>query len=240
LPSGLGAPSADPGAPLTPDHDIPWLEPFPDARVGMDQRADLRLAFVAAIQLLPPRQRAVLVLRDVLDFSAAEVATQLATTVAAVNSGLQRARATLADAPGAGELREPEDPQARAVVDRYVRAFESADVSGLVRLLAEDAVLEMPPVPLWYHGRRHYEAFMIRVFAMRGTGWAVTPLTANSQPAFAAYAPGSGGPLTLHTLQVLTVRDGRVRRNVVFADERVFTLFDLPRTIPARTSHEQR
>jgi RNA polymerase sigma-70 factor, ECF subfamily len=98
LPSGLGAPSDDPGAPLTPALDIPWLQPFPDARFDTGVRADMRLALVAAMQLLAPRQRAVLVLRDVLEFSAAEVATQLETTVAAVNSALQRARVALADA----------------------------------------------------------------------------------------------------------------------------------------------
>jgi RNA polymerase sigma-70 factor (ECF subfamily) len=228
LPSGLGAASNDPDAPLTPALDVPWLEPFPDARVEVARRADLRLAFVAAVQLLPARQRAVLLLREVLGFSAAEVADQLETTVAAVNSGLQRARATLAEAPEAGDLREPDDPRARAVVDGYVRAFEAADVSGLVRLLTEDAVLEMPPVPLWYRGRVNYAAFMRRVFDMRGSGWAVTSLTANGQPTLAAYAPDPGGRLRLHTLQVLTIRGGHVARNVVFADPGVFELFDLP------------
>jgi RNA polymerase sigma-70 factor (ECF subfamily) len=234
LPSGLGAPSTDPDAPLTPALDLPWLEPFPDAPVELDRRTDLRLAFVAAIQLLPPRQRAVLLLREVLQFSAAEVATQLDTTVAAVNSGLQRARATLAETPQAPDLREPDDPQARAVLDRYMQAFEAADVPGLVRLLTEDAALEMPPVPLWYRGRENYGAFMRRVFDMRGFGWAVTPLTANSQPALAAYAPDGPGQLRLHTLQVFTIRGRRVSRNVVFADPRVFELFDLPPTAAPR------
>src|SRR6516225_9604052 len=114
LPSGLGAPSDDPQAPLTPAFDIPWLQPFPDARFDIETRADMRLALVAAMQLLPPRQRAVLVLREVLQFSAAEVAAQLGTTVPAVNSALQRARALLAEtggAGGAGEVMEPDDPE---------------------------------------------------------------------------------------------------------------------------------
>ncbi|MFJ9868302.1 RNA polymerase subunit sigma-70 [Streptomyces sp. NPDC101165] len=228
LPSGLGAPSEDPGAPLTPALDIPWLEPFPEARFDVEARTDLRLALVAALQLLPPRQRAVLVLREVLEFSAAEVAGQLETSVAAVNSALQRARAAVAGAGGAGEVTEPDDPEVRAVVQRYVRAFEAADVPALVRLLTEDAVLEMPPVPLWYRGGRDYGRFMERVFALRGTGWRVRGVAANGQPAFAAYAPAPEGGHVLHTVQVLTVTGGRVARNVVFADPRVLTAFAPP------------
>ncbi|MFG2168963.1 sigma-70 family RNA polymerase sigma factor [Micromonospora chersina] len=228
LPSGLGAPSADPEAALTPALDIPWLQPFPDARIDPDLRTDLRLALVAAMQALPARQRAVLLLREVLEFSAAEVAAQLGTTVAAVNSALQRARVALADVGDAGGITEPDDPQVRDVVQRYVRAFEAADVPALVRLLTDQAVLEMPPVPLWYRGSRDYGLFLDRVFGMRGTGWRMTTLRANGQPALAAYAPQPGGPHRLHTLQVLTVTGGRVAHNVVFADPGVFAAFDLP------------
>ncbi len=231
LPSGLGAPSEDPGAPLTPALDIPWLQPFPDGRVDVETRADMRLALVAAVQALPARQRAVLLLREVLQFSASEVATDLDMTVAAVNSALQRARAALAGVGEVAEVAEPDDPRVRAVVDRYVRAFEAADVPALVRLLTDDAVLEMPPVPLWYRGSRDYGRFMDRVFQMRGTGWVMTRLTANGQPALAAYAPQPGGGHQLHTLQVLTVTGGLVAHNVVFADPAVFTAFDLPTRI---------
>jgi RNA polymerase sigma-70 factor (ECF subfamily) len=240
LPSGLGAPGADPGAPLTPTFDIPWLQPFPDARYDTGMRADMRLALVAAMQFLPPRQRAVLVLREVLEFTAAEVAAQLGTTVPAVNSALQRARAALADGGDAGEVTEPDDPVVRAVIERYVRAFEAADVPALVRLLTDEAVLEMPPVPLWYRGRRDYGRFMRRVFETRGTGWGIRPLTANGQPAFAAYAPEPGGGHRRHTLQVFTVTGGRVARNVVFADPRVFEAFDLPTQISSGQSHPPR
>jgi RNA polymerase sigma-70 factor, ECF subfamily len=232
LPSGLGAPSDDPGAPLTPAFDIPWLQPFPDARFDPGVRADMRLALVAAMQLLPPRQRAVLLLREVLEFSAAEVASQLDSTVPAVNSALQRARAALAGAADVTELAEPGDPQVRAVIDRYVSAFEAADVPALVRLLADDAVLEMPPVPLWYRGRDDYGAFISRVFATRGTGWAMRRLTANGQPALVAYAPDPGGGHWLHTLQVFTVTGGQVAANVVFADPAVFRVFALPERVP--------
>ena len=228
LPSGLGAASEDPGAPLTPAFDIPWLQPFPDARFDIGTRADMRLALVAAMQLLPPRQRAVLILREVLQFSAAEVADQLETTIPAVNSALQRARAALAEAGDGGEVTEPSDPQVRAVIDQYVRAFEAADVPALVRLVTDEAILEMPPVPLWYRGRRDYGLFMRRVFQMRGTGWCMTHLTANGQPALAAYAPEPDGAHRLHTLQVFTVTGGRVTSNVVFADPAVFEAFGLP------------
>jgi RNA polymerase sigma-70 factor (ECF subfamily) len=186
----------------------------------------MRLAFVAAMQILPAKQRAVLLLREVLEFSAAEVAAQLDTTVPAVNSSLQRARAAVAEVGDVSEISEPGDAETRAVVDRYVRAFEAADVPGLVRLLTDDAILEMPPVPLWYRGSLDYGRFMDRVFGMRGTGWRTTLLTANGQPAFAAYAPSEDGH-RLHTLQVLTVAGGRVRHNVVFADPRVFEIFEL-------------
>ncbi|MEU6652623.1 RNA polymerase subunit sigma-70 [Streptomyces sp. NPDC046900] len=231
LPSGLGAPSEDSGAPLTPAFDIPWLQPFPDVRFDAEVRADMRLALVAAMQVLPPRQRAALVLREVLEFTAAEVAEQLGTTAAAVNSALQRARAALAEVGGVEEITEPDDPEARAVIQRYVRAFEAADVPALVQLLTDEAVLEMPPVPRWYRGSHAYGLFMERVFAMRGTGWGMRHLTANGQPALAAYAPEPGGGHRLHTLQVFTVTGGRVARNVVFADPDVLEAFDLPRQI---------
>src|SRR5258707_6354952 len=240
LPSGLGAPGDDPGAPLTPAFDIPWLQPFPDARYDTGMRADMRLALVAAMQLLPPRQRAVLVLREVLEFSATEVAGQLGTTVTAVNSALQRARAALPDAGDAGEVTEPDDPGVRAVIGRCVRACEAADVPALVRLLTDEAVLEMPPVPLWYRGSRDYGLFMRRRFETRGTGWGLRDLTANGQPALAAYAPEPGGGHRLHTLQVFTVTGGRVARNVGFADPRVVEAVDLPTAISFGESRQPR
>jgi RNA polymerase sigma-70 factor (ECF subfamily) len=231
LPSGLGAPGDDPGTPLTPATDIPWLQPFPDARYDVEARADMRLALVVALQRLPARQRAVLVLREVLQFSAAEVADQLDTTVPAVNSTLQRARAALTDIGDDDTIAEPDDPGAREVVDSYLRAFEAADVPALVRLLADAVVLEMPPVPLWFSGTEHYSAFMRRVFELRGTDWALTRLAANGQPALAAYASAPDGDRWLHSLQVFTVTGGRITRNVVFTDPQVLDTFDLPRRI---------
>ncbi|WP_433555643.1 sigma-70 family RNA polymerase sigma factor [Pseudonocardia xinjiangensis] len=235
LPSGLGSASDDPGAPLVPDFEVPWLQPLPDTYLRQDQgdpvsrataRAGVRLALIAAMQLLPPRQRAVLVLRDVLEFSAAEVAAQLDTSAAAVNSALQRARAALAAAsPRENALREPDDRSVRETVERYARAFESADVDTLVTLLTDDAVLEMPPVPLWYAGRVDYGRFIARVFTMRGTGWRMVPTSANGQPALVAYCPDETGVLRLHTLQVLTVSTQGIARTVVFQDPPVFAAF---------------
>jgi RNA polymerase sigma-70 factor (ECF subfamily) len=158
LPSGLGAASTDPDTPLVPAFDMPWLQPFPDARLDPAARAvrrgSMRLALIAAMQVLPPRQRASWVLREVLEFSAAETAELLGTSVASVNSAVQRARAGLAGASFIeDEIAPPDDPAVRAAVEAYVRAFEAADVDTLVELLTEDAILEMPPVPLWYLGR---------------------------------------------------------------------------------------
>jgi RNA polymerase sigma-70 factor, ECF subfamily len=238
LPAGLGGASGDTDAPLTPDWDVPWLQPFPDARfgdpaAGLARRGSLRLALVAALQTLPPRQRAVLVLREVLEFSAAEVAAMLGTSSAAVNSALQRARAALSvAAPAEAEIVEPDDARTRAAVQAYVEAFEAADVDALVALLTEDAVLEMPPVPLWYRGRRDYGRFLARVFALRGPGWRMRPVSANGQPALAAYCRGADGH-QLHTLQVLTVTPAGIAHNVVFQDPRVFTAFQLPRDLRA-------
>jgi RNA polymerase sigma-70 factor (ECF subfamily) len=234
LPSGLGGPSEDTDAPLVPALDVPWLQPFPDALLGdpasqVVRQGSLRLALVAAMQLLPPRQRAVLILRDVLEFSAGEVAGLLETSTAAVNSALQRARAGIAAAaPAESQVTEPDEGAVRDILDRYIRSFEAADVGALVALLTDDAVLEMPPVPLWYVGRADYGRFIARVFAMRGQDWRMVPALANGQPSVAAYCRGDGGGYELHTLQVFTVTPGGISHNVVFQDAEVFAAFELP------------
>jgi RNA polymerase sigma-70 factor (ECF subfamily) len=238
LPSGLGPAGDDPHAALTPRFDIGWLQPFPDSRLGdpadtVAQRAGLRLALIAAWQLLPARQRAALVLREVLQLPAAEVADVLDSSVASVNSSLQRARATLRHAgPVLDELREPGDRHERAVVERYLAAFEAADVPALARLLADDVALEMPPVALWLTGRSHYCEFIERVFAMRGTGWRLLPVPANGGTALAAYAPDPAtGALQAHSLQVFTVAGGLIRCCVAFVDPALFGRFGLPARI---------
>ncbi len=242
LPAGIGQPSDDPDAPLVPAADIGWLQPLPDLRDGIvdpagisERRGSLRLAFVAAVQLLPPRQRAVLILRDVLAFTAAEVAEVLETTPAAVNSALQRAKSSLRQA----NLREGDmpyragDPKANAMIARYVTAFEAADVDALVHLLADDVILEMPPVPLWFRGPVDYGRFIARVFVMRGTDWRMLVTSANTQPALAAYYRDAVGRYLPHSVQVFDVGAGGIERTTVFVDSSVFRSFDLPLHIEA-------
>jgi RNA polymerase sigma-70 factor (ECF subfamily) len=233
LPSGLVDPLEDPLAPMVVDREVSWLQPFPaDPADIAAARGTLRLAFVAAMQLLPARQRAILILREVLEWPAAEVADALGTTVAAVNSGLQRARTRL-DAIDQDAIIEPDDAGGRAVIDRYVTAFQNADLGALRGLLVADAVLEMPPVLNWYVGRDSYARFIARSYAMRGIDWRTLPIGANGQPALAAYARAADGVYRAHTLQVFTVRQGAITRNTVFQDERLFTAFGLPLTVTA-------
>ncbi len=238
LPSGLGAPGDNPEEPLIGGHEVPWLQAFPDSLLDGDPaaallaRGRLRLALMAALQLLPPRQRAILILRDALTLPAAEVAEALDTSPAAVNSGLQRARARLA-AAGVDEeqVGQPEDARGRAVLELYVAAFRRADIEGLKRLLAADAILEMPPFRNWYAGRDDYAGFIARVFAQRGSDWQMRPTAANGQQAMAFYARGPGADYLAHTLQVFSLAGQQVRRNVVYGDPAVFELFGLPASV---------
>lgn len=238
LPSGLGAPGDDPEQPLIPAFDIPWLEPLPDRLLGatpgdpstmVSTHGSVRLAFVAAMQYLPALQRAVLILRDILEFSALEVADILDTTPAAVNSALQRARARLKVLSATEELiEEPSDPTNSALIDQYIAAFERADVPSITRLLADAVVLEMPPIPLWFVGVEHYREFIARVFRLRGSDWRMIPTAANSQPAVGAYARSDEGIFRAHTLHVLSVHNSAIHRIVVFQLPGLFELFDLP------------
>jgi RNA polymerase sigma-70 factor (ECF subfamily) len=241
LPSDVGDRFDDPDEPFVPGFEVPWLQPMPDALLGAapDDPADLavepsrlRLAVVAALQLLSARQRAALVLREVLDVPAAEVAVLLDTTTASVNSALQRARVRLAGAGVELVVAAEPDGKQRAVVDRYVKAFEAADVSAIANLLRDDVVLEMPPMWNWYEGVDDYIGFMARVYRTRGITWRSVPLSANRQPAIAAYRLGDDGAFGLHTVQVFTVADSRVARTTVFQDPDVFALFELASTLP--------
>jgi RNA polymerase sigma-70 factor, ECF subfamily len=241
LPSGLGAPGDDPEQPLIPALDFPWLEPLPDRLLGatpgdpstmVSVHGSVRLAFVAAMQYLPARQRAVLILRDVLEFSALEVADILDSTPAAVNSALQRARTRLEDLSATEDLiEEPSDPMNRALIDRYIAAFERADVSAITRLLANEVVLEMPPIPLWLVGAEHYSQFIARVFRLRGSDWRMLPTAANGQPAVGAYVRSNDGVFHAHTLQVFSVSQSAIHRTVVFQLPGLFELFELPLTL---------
>jgi RNA polymerase sigma-70 factor (ECF subfamily) len=194
----------------------------------------LRLAFVAALQHLPARQRAVLILREVLRWSAAETAELLDTSVASVNSALQRARATIADhqpstddAPAALAIEEAE------LLDRYVAAFERYDIDSLVALLHEDATLSMPPYDLWLRGPEHIAAWHLGLgHGCRGSRLVAT--SANGMPAFGQYRPsGPGGSFEPWALQVLEISDGRITGLNSFLDTaRLFPLFGLPPVPP--------
>src|ERR1700733_8534797 len=165
LPSGLVA-ASDPLGPLVAGGKLGWLQPLPDAWLAGDpagaviDRSSLRLAFAAALQHLSARQRGALILRDVLSFSASETADILGTTVVSVNSSLQRARTRVKEVEARDRLSEPPAAEQRAWVDRYMVAFEQADVEGLKRLLTEDVIMEMPPMLNWFAGARHYGLFM--------------------------------------------------------------------------------
>ena len=233
LPYGMVA-ASDPLGPLVRGESVTWLQPLPDAlldagdpaRAAVD-RSSLRLAFAAALQHLSARQRGALILRDVLSFSASEAAEVLGTTVVSVNSSLQRARARVREAGVRQErLREPSAAEQRAWVDRYMKAFEQADVEGLKRLLTEDVVMEMPPMVNWFAGPVNYGLFMEWVFANAGTDWRLQSVAANGQPGFAAYRRAGDG-YELHTLQVFTVTAEGISRNSVFTDPAVFASFGL-------------
>jgi RNA polymerase sigma-70 factor (TIGR02960 family) len=226
LPSGIAGPGSDADTLVTPDAEVTWLQPFPtDPASIAETRATMRLALVAAFQHLPPRQRAVLILRDVLDWRAAEVAELLDMTTTAVNSVLQRARAQLPLMPA--DVAEPSEPRQRALLNRYVAAFETADVESLVAVLAQDASWEMPPIPTWFAGRDNVVAFLAS--RQRAIGRMRTiPTTANGQPAFAFYEPDAAGGYRPHALHVLTLTEAGISRIVSFHEPELFPLFGLP------------
>ncbi len=250
LPSGLGSPAQDPEAPVVAGLEVPWLQPFPGALLTAERedpaavavsRAGIRLAFVAALQHLSARQRAVLILRDVLDWPAADVAGLLGTTTTAVNSGLRRARAQLARAlPAEDELAEPAEPDRRALLERFAAAIENADASALAGLLAEDVALEMPPILTWFAGRRAVARFIAAQLLTEPGGLRLVAVTANGQPAFAVYQREPGGGYHAHAVLVLTVTKAGVGRIVSFQDPGLFGSFGLPpdcraaRLVPAQ------
>ena len=235
LPSGVGHPFDDPDGAFVPGFEVPWLQPIPDGLLGSVpddpavlavERNGLRLALVAAMQLLPAKQRAALILRDVLGFSAAEVGDILGVSTSAVTSALQRARATFAGPNLDAELLTEPEPEQQAVVDRYVAAFERADVEAIVQLLAHQVILEMPPMWNWFIGPVAYSGFMSRVFDTRGCDWRTVPVSANRQPGMVAYAR-QGDHYQLHTLQIFTVEKNAVVRTTVYQSPEVFALFEL-------------
>ncbi len=237
-PMDLG-PASTAEATLGPElPEATWIEPVPDSRVlpaGGDPadvavaRESVRLAFVAALQRLPPRQRAVLILREVLHWKASEVAELLDTTVASVNSALQRARATLdgPDGPAKTPL-QPLDDEQRALLARYVDAFERYDMDSLTSLLHEDATWSMPPYELWLQTHRDIRHWCLGPgIGCRGSR--LIPTMANGAPAFGQYKPDPAGGLQPWSLQVLEVSAGRIGGIVFFLDTaKFFPMFGLP------------
>ncbi|MCG5431973.1 sigma-70 family RNA polymerase sigma factor [Mycobacterium sp. MYCO198283] len=236
LPSGLGAPSSDPHDELAQNAEVPWLEPLPDDALDpstiVGSRESVRLAFVAALQHLSPRQRAVLVLRDVLQWKAAEVAEALGTSTAAVNSLLQRARAQLDEVKPSADDRysTPDSPDVQDRLARYIAAFEAYDIDRLVELFTAEAVWEMPPFTGWYQGpqaigdlSRHHCP------AERAGDMRLIPTTANGQPAAAMYLRD---PQTGHheafQLHVLAMAAAGIDHVVAFMDTSLFARFGLP------------
>jgi RNA polymerase sigma-70 factor (ECF subfamily) len=226
LPSSLGAPAADPDAQPGPvDLDVAWIQPIPDTLVTTESEdpatiavthESLRLALIASLQYLPPRQRAVLMLREVLAFPAAEVATMLDTTTAAVKSTLQRARARLDDLTSTrDELSEPTEPRARALLDQYIAGFENADLAALDQALRTDAAIELVGTRTWFSGRATCLRFLTHVIGSPGD-WRLIPTIANGQPAAAAYQRDQNGKLHAFGLGVLSVTDAGIARIFAF------------------------
>jgi RNA polymerase sigma-70 factor (TIGR02960 family) len=225
-----------------------WLEPYPDvlldgladAAPGPEARYETResvgLAFMTALQHLPPRQRAVLVLRDVLGFHTTEVAEMLESSEASVKGALQRARATLDKRlPAGGRERAPlpRSARERELVGRFAAAVERGDTDGLVALLTDDAVLTMPPQPLEYQGHEAIAAFLRDRAVLRGTPLRVVPIRANKQPAFGCYLPDAHAAIARpYGLLVLTLAGDAIAAITWFTDTGVFRHFGLPRRLP--------
>jgi RNA polymerase sigma-70 factor (ECF subfamily) len=221
LPSGLGAPALDPDAPPGPaEPSVDWLEPMPDALVTPESddpaaivaaREWLRLALIASLQYLPARQRAVLLLREVLGFPAAEVASMLGISTPAVKSALQRARARLDEvSPAPERVIEPTEPRARELLGQYIAGFENADTRALEKALRADASIEMAGASTWFSGRETCLRYLAHEIGSPGD-WRMIPVLANGQPAAAAYYRGAA-----FGLGVLTVTQAGISRITVF------------------------
>jgi RNA polymerase sigma-70 factor (ECF subfamily) len=236
-----------PGSALAPSlNTLPeatWLEPMPDGRVLAEesdpveqaiQRDTLRLAFVAALQHLPPKQRAVLILREVLRWKAGEVAELLDTSVASVNSALQRARSTIAASGVAADAAPaPLDQADRALLARYVDAFEHFDIDALVALLHEDAMMSMPPYELWLRGAEELRAWYLGI-GRHCRGSRLVAISANGAPAFAQYRSSPRGGHEAWALQVIDISGGRIVAINSFLDTaRMFPFFGLPLRLEA-------
>jgi RNA polymerase sigma-70 factor (ECF subfamily) len=221
LPVDFG-PAAEVGGGLgVPPEETVWLEPYPDAGLGYEDREGVELAFIAALQHLPASQRAVLILREVLGFSAAETAEVLDTTVASVNSALQRARKAVEERTPErtqqATLRALGDERLRAIVERYIDAMRRADVDAVVAMLAEDAAWSMPPLSVWYRGTDGVRAFLASGPLSGEWDWRHLPASANGQPAVAVYhRVETGGAYLPFALDVMTLEGDRIRQITAF------------------------
>ncbi|HEX5617993.1 MAG TPA: sigma-70 family RNA polymerase sigma factor [Solirubrobacteraceae bacterium] len=239
LPIDYGPPADPHDRPATPLVESVWIEPFPDDQLAVDaayeQREAIELAFIAALQHLPARQRAVLILRDVLGFSAREVAESLETTPVSIDSALQRAHKAvdqrMPERTQQATLRALGDEAVRAAVDRYRDAWERADVDAVKAMLAEDAIVAMPPHPTWYEGRDAIGEFLRRLPFRAGRHERVVPTAANGQLAFAHYWSLDGDPFTLHAIGIVSFRGTEIAELTYFRSPEVLARFDLPATV---------
>lgn len=236
LPTGLGTPASTAGDPLETSPEVLWLQPVPDAMLDPGEQAaardTVRLAFVAALQHLPPRQRAVLILRDVLAWQASEVAEALGTSTAAVNSALQRAHAQLAKvAPTADTTRAEVDEDHQQLLEEYVAAFWEKDIDRIVSLLTADAVWEMPPHLGWYPGAENIGRLIDTQCPGGVHDMPMVATSANGQPAFGLYMRQPDGRFTPFHLQVLTITGGKVSHVAAFFDPALFETFGLPAVV---------
>ena len=267
LPVDYGDPTSDPHqAAGPPVFESVWIEPYPDELLGdadgpqapeahFEQREALELAFIAALQNLPPNQRAALIMSEVLGFSAKETAEALETSTASVNSALQRARKLLderlPEQSQQAALRALGDEELNDVVERYMQAMESADVDGLISMLSEDASWSMPPQPAWFSGREAIAAFL-SLNPFQYFKWKLVPVRANGQAAVGCYSwDESRGVYVAHAINVLSLRGGEISEIVTFLDvtrrgvedprasnfyeEKVFEPFGLPSELPAQS-----
>lgn len=234
LPAGIGTPEAMAGDALETDHEIAWLEPVPDAAVVVAERDSIRLAFVAALQHLPARQRAVLIMRDVLRWSAAEVAEALDTTTAAVNSALQRAHAQFAERGLTEDTVCNElTPAQEQLLERYVDAFWRKDVDSIVSMLTAEATWDMPPFTSWFKGAANIGWLIGNECPGGARDMPMLPTQANGQPAYGLYMRAPDGSFTPFQLQVLELDGDRVKHVTAFFDHALFERFGLPMQLPA-------
>jgi RNA polymerase sigma-70 factor (ECF subfamily) len=233
-PMDLGPAREPVAANLNVPAEVTWIQPIPDPAAQAEERDTIRLAFVAALQHLPPRQRAVLILCEVLRWQATEVAELLETSVASVNSALQRARATLEEKDLSAADASPLDDANRELLARYVEAFERYDLEALTSLIHEDATQSMPPFDLWLHGRADiFEWWFGPGIACKGSR-VIPTVSANGSPAFGQYKPSPEGGYEPWALQVLELSDGRIGEFTFFLDtETLFPLFGLPARLDA-------